>query len=84
MGSFADSAFCRWRSRIGVPNVSASMSSVPVAYTRPALQIAAHVASASHGASRTGTPISRSSVFTSSDCSRDARTSRFCLSLIHI
>jgi hypothetical protein len=35
-------------------------------------------ASASHGASTTGTPISWRRVFTSSDCSLVARTVRFC------
>ena len=40
----------KWRNRIEEPNVSASISSVPVAKTFPALTSAAHWASASQGA----------------------------------
>ena len=43
----------RCRRRTLEPKVSASMSSVPVAYTRPAFTSAAHCASASHGACAT-------------------------------
>uniref|UniRef100_A0A182FTC8 Uncharacterized protein n=1 Tax=Anopheles albimanus TaxID=7167 RepID=A0A182FTC8_ANOAL len=58
------------------PNVSASMSSVAVAYTLPAFTRAAHWASASHGASTYGTPINRSSSFASFACCFVTFTSR--------
>jgi hypothetical protein len=65
------------RSSTGVANVSASMSSVAVAYTRPSLASAAHWASASQGASITGHPMSLSSFLQSSFSFVPARTRRF-------
>jgi hypothetical protein len=46
------------------------MSSDAVAQTLPPLHISAHCASASDGASTTGTPISRNNFLVSSVCSR--------------
>ena len=46
IGFLRDAENVMWRSSLGVPNVSTSMSSVADANTRPALHSAAHVASA--------------------------------------
>lgn len=63
-GISAHSANILLLTSFGVAKVNASISSVAVAYTRSALANAAHVASASQGASRTGTPMRVSSVLT--------------------
>jgi hypothetical protein len=54
MGIFLASEKVKWRMRMGVPRVSASISSVAVAYTFPAFANAAQVASASQGAYKKG------------------------------
>mmetsp|Transcript_4696 Transcript_4696/g.19142 ORF Transcript_4696/g.19142 Transcript_4696/m.19142 type:complete len:207 (+) Transcript_4696:1134-1754(+) len=57
----------------GAPKVRASMSSVTTAYAWPRRHNAAHVASASPGASTTATPMSLNSVLTSWLCCRVTR-----------
>ena len=57
------------------PKVSASMSSVPTAWALPPRTSSAHCASASHGASTTGTPMSRRSCLTSSQSFRETLVS---------
>mmetsp|Transcript_6302 Transcript_6302/g.26176 ORF Transcript_6302/g.26176 Transcript_6302/m.26176 type:complete len:207 (-) Transcript_6302:116-736(-) len=67
-GSLRASLKVSRRSSRGVPKHSVSMSSVAAAHTTPALASAAHCASASQGASTTGTPMRRSKCFASSWC----------------
>mmetsp|Transcript_19317 Transcript_19317/g.55208 ORF Transcript_19317/g.55208 Transcript_19317/m.55208 type:complete len:216 (+) Transcript_19317:680-1327(+) len=72
----AASGSVSFRSRIGVPKVSASMSSVAAANALPERQSSAHCASASPGAMTTGMPMRLSSLMTSSLCSLVTRVER--------
>ena len=77
MSFFCDAGAIKLRIKRGHANVNVSISSVAAPCTKPALHIAAHVASASHGASNTGTPSNFTNRMTSWFCSLDTLTVRF-------
>ena len=68
-GSCAPWGFIMFLASLGEPKVNVSMSSVATAYTLPCLHSSAQVASASQGASTTGTPSRRNKRLQSSLCS---------------